>query len=42
MKKSLKAAFGSFLGLMVGIVLKIIISGALAFFFIKEVVKTIL
>lgn len=41
MKKSLKAAFGSFLGLMVGIVLKLIISGALAFFFVRAVFKAV-
>ncbi|HXK82679.1 MAG TPA: DUF456 domain-containing protein [Bacteroidales bacterium] len=41
MKKSLKAAFGSFLGLMVGIVLKLIVSGALAFSFVRAVFKAV-
>jgi len=34
--KSLKAAFGSFLGLMFGVVLKIIVSSFIAFIFVKE------
>ncbi|HOZ30362.1 MAG TPA: DUF456 domain-containing protein [Bacteroidales bacterium] len=37
-QKSLKAAFGSFLGLMFGVVLKIIVSCFIAFIFIKEAI----
>lgn len=36
--KSLKAAFGSFLGLMFGVVLKLIVSCFIAFLFIKEAI----
>ncbi|MBN2778733.1 MAG: DUF456 domain-containing protein [Bacteroidales bacterium] len=36
--KSLKAAFGSFLGLMFGVVLKLIVSCFIAFIFVKEVI----
>ncbi len=39
MSKSLKAAFGSFVGLMAGIVLKLIVSFSLAYIFIREIVK---
>ncbi|MDD3740786.1 MAG: DUF456 domain-containing protein [Bacteroidales bacterium] len=37
-EKSLKAALGSFLGLMFGVVLKIIVSCFIAFIFIKEAI----
>lgn len=40
-KIALKAALGSFIGLMFGIVFKLMVSGALAFFFIREIIKTI-
>lgn len=36
--KSLKAAFGSFLGLLFGIILKLYVSCFIAFIFIKEVI----
>jgi uncharacterized protein len=37
-KKSLKAAFGSFVGIMFGIVVKIIVSCFIAFIFVKEAI----
>ncbi|PLX06398.1 MAG: DUF456 domain-containing protein [Marinilabiliales bacterium] len=39
MKKSFKAALGSFLGLMFGIVLKLIVSCFIAFVFVKEFIR---
>lgn len=38
---SLKAALGSFMGLLFGIILKLIVSGILAFMFFKEIIKAI-
>ncbi len=36
--KALKAAFGSFIGLLMGVVLKLIASGIMTFYFFKELI----
>lgn len=37
-KSSLKAAFGSFLGFLTGVLLKLIVSGVITFYFVKEII----